>query len=98
MALAHLHLVLNHIPVIGSAIAFGLLLLSLVRRSDDLRRAGLEVVVLVGLFSLPAYLSGAGGQRQLGNIEGVSSVMVRAHHDAALIGSVSMLVTVMMAW
>ena len=59
MTLSHLHLVLNHVPVIGSVIAFGLLLLALVRRSADLRRAGLEVFVLVGLLSLPAYLSGA---------------------------------------
>ena len=65
MTLSHLHLVLNHVPVIGSVIAFGLLLLAVLRRSADLRRAALEIVVLVGLFSLPAYLSGAGGQNEI---------------------------------
>ena len=100
MALSHLHLVLNHVPVIGSVIALGLLLLALVRRSTDLRRAGLEVMVLVGLLSLPAYLSGAGAQPELTarkDME-VSVAMIREHHDAALIGSVAMLVTVMAAW
>ena len=48
MTLSHLHLVLNHIPVIGSVIAFGLLLLALLRRSADLRRAALEVIILIG--------------------------------------------------
>ena len=98
MALSHLHLLLNHIPVIGSVIAFGLLLLALVLRSSDLRHAGLEVVVLVGLFSLPAYLSGAGAQLAPANRTDVAVVMVRAHHDAALLGSVAMLLTTMAAW
>ena len=65
MALSNLHLVLNHVPVIGALIAFGVLLLALVRRSDDLRRAGLEVFVLFGLLTLPAYLSGLGAQREI---------------------------------
>jgi uncharacterized membrane protein len=98
MTLSHLHLVLNHVPVIGSVVAVGLLLLALVRRSPDLRRTALEVVVIVGLFSLLTYLTGIGGQKDIVNTEGVSKVMIRAHHDAALIGSISMLFTVMVAW
>jgi hypothetical protein len=98
MALSHLHLVLNHVPVIGSVIAFGLLLLALVRRSNDLRHAALEVVVLVGLFSLPAYLSGLGAQPEVADRAGVAIAMVRAHHDAALLGSICMLFTTMVAW
>jgi uncharacterized membrane protein len=98
MSLSHLHLVLNHIPVIGSVIALGILLLALVRRSDDLRRAGLEVVVVVGLLSLPTYLSGLGGQKDLSDTAQVSLNMIHAHHDAAMLGSIAMLFTVMMAW
>jgi hypothetical protein len=98
MALSHLHLVLNHIPVIGSVIALGLLLLALVRRSTDLRRAGLEVVVIIGLLSLPTYLSGLGGQKDLADKAEVSVSMIHAHHDAAMLGSIAMLFTVMMAW
>ena len=98
MALSHLHLVLNHVPVIGAVIAFGVLLLALVRRSDDLRRAGLEVFVLVGLLTLPAYLSGLGAQREIAKHPEVAVAVVRAHHDAALLGSIFMLLTVMVAW
>ena len=98
MTLSHLHLVLNHIPVIGSVVAFGLMLLALLRRSADLRRAALEVIVLVGLISLPAYLSGAGAQLDVSKSAGVAVTMVRAHHDAALLGSGFMLLTVMVAW
>jgi uncharacterized membrane protein len=98
MALSHLHLVLNHVPVIGSVIALGLLLLALVRRSADLRRAGLEVFVIVGLITLPVYLSGLGAQPEVADRPEVSIAVIRAHHDAALLGSVVMLLTGVVAW
>jgi hypothetical protein len=98
MALSHLHLVLNHVPVIGSVIALGLLLLALARRSADLRRAGLEVYVIVGLLTLPVYLSGLGAQPEVAERPEVSITMIRAHHDAALLGSVVMLITGVVAW
>jgi len=98
MAISHLHLLLNHVPVIGSVIALGLLLLALVRRSDDLRRVGLEVFVLVGLLTLPVYLTGLGAQPEIADRLKASAAVVRAHHDAALLGSGLMLLTVMAAW
>jgi uncharacterized membrane protein len=98
MALSHLHLVLNHVPVIGSVIALGLLLLALVRRSADLRRASLEVYVVVGLLALPVYLSGLGAQLEVAARPDVSIAMIRAHHDAALLGSIVMLITAVVAW
>ena len=54
----HLHLILNHVPTIGSAIALGLLLLGLLRRQEALTRVSLEVFYVVALLTLPAYLSG----------------------------------------
>ena len=98
MALSHLHLVLNHVPVIGSVVALGLLLLAIIRRSADLRRASLEVFVVVGLITLPVYLSGLGAQPEVAERPEVSLAVIRAHHDAALLGSVVMLLTGVVAW
>jgi len=64
MNITHVHLLLNHIPTIGTAIAIALLVLSLFRRSDELRRVTLEVVFVVALLTMPAYLSGVSAQRR----------------------------------
>ncbi len=98
MTLSQLHLVLNHLPVIGAVIAVGLLLIGLRRHSADLRRAGLEVLFLVGLLTLPVYLSGVGAERQIADRSEVSMAVIDAHHDAALLGSILMLLTGMAAW
>jgi uncharacterized membrane protein len=97
MALSHLHLVLNHLPVIGSVVALGLLLLGITRRSADLRRAGLEIFAIVALLTLPVYLTGLGAQTETDRSEPLMTG-IRAHHDAALLGSGFMLLTGLFAW
>jgi uncharacterized membrane protein len=58
MNAAHWHLTLNHIPVVGSAFALGLLGWAIFRRSEELKRVGFATIVLVALLTIPAYLTG----------------------------------------
>lgn len=98
MALSHLHLVLNHIPVIGTVVAIGLLLLAFIRRSDDLRRVSLEIFVIVAFLTLPVYLTGVGAQPIIIDSPGVSAALIEAHHNAALLAFLFMLLTGIAAW
>lgn len=84
--LAHLHLILNHVPTIGSVVALGLLLLALVRRHEALKHAGLEVLFAIAVVTLPVYITGIGAQQTLRNQAEISDTAIRVHHDAALAG------------
>jgi hypothetical protein len=83
---AHLHLLLNHVPTVGSVVALGLLLLALIRQNEHLKHAGLEVLFAIGVVTLVAYMSGVGAQQKLRDQPGVSENAIRVHHDAALAG------------
>jgi uncharacterized membrane protein len=83
---AHLHLLLNHVPTVGAVVALGLLLLALVRRDERLKHAGLEVLFAIAVLTLPVYLSGVAANQKLRNQPGVSDDAMRVHHDAALAG------------
>ncbi len=96
--LAHVHLLMNHIPTIGTTVALGLLLLSFVRNNEDLRRVSLEVFFLVALFTIPAYMSGVAAEAAIGKREGVSEVAIKAHQDAALWAFLLMQITGLSAW
>ena len=63
--LAHLHLLLNHVPTVGSVVALGLLLLALVRRNEHLKHAGLEVLFVIAVVTLPVYMSGVAAYQEL---------------------------------
>lgn len=98
MNLAHLHLLLNHFPTIGTVIGLGLLLLSFVRKNDHLKRVSLEVFFLIALVSLPAYLSGSAALEAIAGRPDVSAAFVAAHQDAALLALVFMEITGLVAW
>ena len=95
---AHVHLLLNHVPTLGTVIGLGLLLLSVVRRNEALRHASLEVLFLVALMTLPAYLTGVAAQASIEGREGVTPAIVDLHHDAALAAFLLMQITGGAAW
>lgn len=98
MNLAHLHLLLNHVPTVGTVIAFAILMLSFIRRNEALRRVSLEVFCVIALLTLPAYLSGLGTMAEIRDRPEVSEVLMTRHHDAAVLGSIGMLLTGLFAW
>lgn len=95
---AHLHLLLNHLPTVGIVMGLGLFLLSFVRRNEHLRHASLEVFFLLALGTLPAYLTGMAAQEAIVGRPDVSAAAIAAHHDGALLAFVFMEITGFVAW
>ncbi len=99
MSAAHVHLLLNHIPILGSI--FGLLLLSygMLRRSDEIKKTSLGAFVITALLTIPVYLTGDGAAAIVRSLPGVSDAIIRQHDQAAtmtiiaieILGAVSLL-------
>jgi uncharacterized membrane protein len=98
MDLTHIHLLLNHFPTIGTIIGGGLFLLSLITKSDDLKRASLIVLLGIALIAIPTYMSGNGAQDGIKSLPGVSKSMIETHEGAALVAVAFMLLTGAFAW
>jgi uncharacterized membrane protein len=91
--LAHLHLLLNHFPIIGTILGLGLLLISLAGKNDDFRRAGLIIFAVVALLSLPTFFSGVGAEGAIRKLPGVSDGLIDRHEGAAILALFFMEVT-----
>lgn len=98
MNVPHLHLLLNHVPTVGTAIAIGLLLLSLIRRNTHLTRVSFEVFCVVALLTLPVYLSGVATGMTLEKLPDISKAAIARHHDQAMLSFLFMLLTGGAAW
>jgi len=96
--LAHLHLIMNHVPTIGSVAALALLLLGYVRRSEHLKHVGLEVLFVIAVLTLPVYVSGVAAHQEVKTFKEVSDDAIRVHQDAALIAFVVMEFAGFVAW
>ena len=98
MNLPHIHLLLNHFPIIGTIIALGLFLFALIGKSDDLKRASLVIFAGIALLSIPTYMSGNGAEEALRKLPEVSKNAIMAHNNAALVSLVFVELTGMFAW
>jgi hypothetical protein len=98
MNLTHVHLLLNHFPVIGTMIGLGLFVVSLIGKSEDLQRASLVIFLGIALLTIPTYQSGNAAQHAIKNIPGVSAELVEAHNDAALLAFLFMEITGAVSW
>ena len=98
MNLAHLHLLLNHVPTVGFAFGIGLLAASLVRDSPDLRRAGHLVFFAIALIAIPTYLSGNAADFVLQAASDRSQDVVTAHQNAALLALIPMEIVGLLGW
>jgi uncharacterized membrane protein len=98
MNLAHLHLLLNHFPTIGTIVGLGLYILALLGKSDDLKRASLGIFFLIALVSIPAYLTGNAAQEMITGRPEVSDELIATHQDAALVAFTFMEITGAFAW
>jgi hypothetical protein len=96
--LAHLHLVINHVPTVGAVAALGLLLLAFVRRNEHLKHAGLEGLFVIAVLTLPVFVSGVAAQQEMRGRNDISLNAVRIHLDAALIGFTVMEFAGFVAW
>ena len=83
MNYAHLHLLLNHIPVIGSIIAIGLFLMSFFGKNEDLRRSSYILFATVALFTIPTFMTGFAA---VGMVKGPGvDDLIRRHQGSALL-------------
>jgi len=91
--LIHVHLWLNHLPILGTLIALALFVLSLALDHDDLKQASLALFTLIALFAIPAYMSGNAAQVVLKDNPNVSMELIQAHQGSALVAFLFMELT-----
>lgn len=88
----HLHLMLNHLPVVGMGFAVCLLAYGIVRRSQELTKAGMGALVIVALLAIPAYLTGEPAEEIAERLPGVTERVIEPHEDAAKVAFAAALV------
>jgi len=83
----HLHILLNHLPSLGSVIALGLYLLSFYQKSEKLQQASIMTFLALALLAIPTYLSGAASRWAIQNRADLDIMpgLIFAHQNAAVI-------------
>ncbi len=91
------HLLVNHIPIVGTAIGLGIVIVSLLRTNKTVRRVGLIVYIVTGLMAYPANFSGEAAEKVLKGAKGISADQIHVHEEAAQLALTLTSMTVILA-
>lgn len=80
---AHLHLLVNHFPIIVAILGLLILAAGLLLRSITVQRVAFAVFVLGALMTLPAMLTGEGAEDIAETLPGVTKQIIHRHEEAA---------------
>lgn len=90
LSIAHIHLLVNHFPIIGSIFILILFLIALIFKDIFLQKLSLWFLAGIALSTAVAYVSGNGTKRAVQGLSQVSDTTITAHEQAARYGLIIM--------
>jgi formate hydrogenlyase subunit 3/multisubunit Na+/H+ antiporter MnhD subunit len=93
MNFAHIHLILNHLPIIGIPIALLFLVRGIWAKSLSTQRFSLLVLSGLALLVLPVYLTGEPAEKVIEHLPGFTEAFIEPHEEAAQLSLILTLLT-----
>ena len=81
---AHIHLLLNHFPVVGTIVIVLVFIYGILIKNDAVVKAALIVTVILALITIPTYLSGESAEGIVKGMDDVTEKYIDPHEDFAL--------------
>lgn len=79
----HIHLLLNHFPVIGTLLGGLLLLWGIAAKQSSLKSAAAVILAAMAVIAIPVFLTGEPAEESIENLPGVSESFLELHEEAA---------------
>lgn len=92
MNFAHIHLILNHIPMLTMPVVLVFFVFAIWTKNKSVEKFSLVLLILTALMVVPVYLTGEPAEKVVKNFIELSEPLVKAHEDSA---ELSLLFTLM---
>lgn len=79
----HIHLLLNHVAILGSVFSIVLLIAGMVLKSDVLKKTAMIGFVIAALVAIPVFLTGEPAEESVENIAGTIKATIEEHEESA---------------
>lgn len=96
---AHLHLLVNHYPIIGTILGLGVLIAGMITKSDAVKNTAYVLFIVGALFALASMATGEGAEELVEDMPSVGHEIIHNHEEMAenfavvmyILGGVSLL-------
>jgi len=90
MSILHLHLVLNHVPVVGALFALLLFASAIVLRETVSTKFALGFTAAIAAVSVVVYFTGGAAEEAVEKLAGVTERSIERHEEAAELTTIAM--------
>ena len=92
MNLSHLHLIINHLPIIGSMLGGLVLAFAILEKSNRTKVAAYGILIISSIGAAIVYLTGESAEELVENIPGVLKDTIEQHEDAAMVSLIVLII------
>lgn len=85
MNAAHVHVALNHFPVVGAIIAAVILITGMIKKNDSMQQVSLWIFTALAVIAIPVLLTGEGAEEIVEHLPGVDEETIERHVQLARI-------------
>lgn len=90
MTIVHLHLLLNHVPVVGTLFALFLFAAAILLREAVSTRFALGFSAAIAVVAVAVYFTGGAAEEAVEKLAGVTETSIEQHEEAAELATVAM--------
>ena len=80
---AHLHLVMNHFPIIGPILGFGILLTGIILKNNSVKNTAYVLFIVSAIFASFSMGTGEGAEEIAEKLPGVTKQIIHEHEEMA---------------
>ena len=88
----HIHLLITHLPIIGSILGAFVLIHGIWKKSNSTLIAAYNVLIVSAIAAGIAYATGEGAEETVEHIQGISKNIIEEHAESALISLIGLIV------
>jgi len=85
MNAAHLHLLINHVPILATFFSIGILVWGMVAKSEAIKKVAMAGFLVAGLFVIVAFQSGESAEDIVEDYPAVTHDAIEEHEEAAAV-------------
>ncbi len=80
---AHLHMVVNHFPIIGIILGFGVLIAGIVFKNDSVKNTAYCLFIVGAIFAFASMSTGEGAEEMVEDMPSVGKQIIHEHEEMA---------------
>lgn len=80
---AHLHLLVNHFPIVGTILGLGVLMAGMITKKDSVKNTAYVLFAVGALFALASMTTGEGAEELVEDIPSVGKKIIHEHEEMA---------------